>query len=138
MRSQCVQYVIAEHILILITDHIEVTSPGSFKMWAIFNWWAHCDYFVSVNTMSSQCTCWVFDPLSPVAGPHVGSREGDVQRLVDSNREPYLGHHKPEDRHRRATRRLDDHRQGPGGEIRSERPPISGDISHSNLGVARP
>src|ERR1700753_2309006 len=67
MRSQCVQYVIAEHILILITDHIEVTSPGSFKMWAIFNWWAHCDYFVSVNTMSSQCTCWVFDPLSPVS-----------------------------------------------------------------------
>ena len=68
MQSQCVQYVIAEHILILITDHIEVTSPGSFKMWAIFNWWAHCDYFVSVNTMSSQCTCWVFDPLSPVQG----------------------------------------------------------------------
>ena len=66
MQSQCVQYVIAGHILILITDHIEVTSPGSFKMWTIFNWWAHCDYFVSVNTMSSQCTCWVFDPLSPV------------------------------------------------------------------------
>ena len=68
MQSQCVQCVIAGHILILITDHIEVTSPGSFKMWAIFNWWAHCDYFVSVNTMSSQCTCWVFDPLSPVRG----------------------------------------------------------------------
>ena len=66
MQSQCVQHVIAGHILILITDHIEVTSPGSFKMWAIFNRWAHCDYFVSVNTMSSQCTCWVFDPLSPV------------------------------------------------------------------------
>ena len=66
MQSQCVQYVIAGHILILITDHIEVTLPGSFKMWAIFNWWAHCDYFVSMNTMSSQCTCWVFDPLSPV------------------------------------------------------------------------
>ena len=68
MQSQCVQYVIAGHILILITDHIEVTSPGSFKMWTIFNRWAHCNYFVSVNTMSSQCTCWVFDPLPPVRG----------------------------------------------------------------------
>ena len=56
MRSQCVQYVIAGHILILITNHIEVTSLGSFKMWAIFNWWAHCDYFVSVNTMSVRTT----------------------------------------------------------------------------------
>ena len=74
MRSQCVQYVIAGHILILITDHIEVTSLGSFKMWAIFNWWAHCDYFVSVNTMSSQCTCWVFDPLSPVCGAGTGDK----------------------------------------------------------------
>ena len=35
-------------------------------MYSIFNRWAHCDYFVSVNTMSSQCTCWVFDPLPPV------------------------------------------------------------------------
>ena len=31
------------------------------------NRWGHCDYFVSVNTMSSQCTCWVFDPLPPVS-----------------------------------------------------------------------
>ena len=66
MQSQCVQYVIAGHILILIANHIKVTSLGSFKMWTIFNWWTHCDYFVSVNTMSSQCTCWVFDPLFPV------------------------------------------------------------------------
>ena len=73
MQLQCVQYVIAGHILILITDHIEVTSPGSFKMWTIFNQWAHCDYFVSVNTMSSQCTCWVFDPLSPVSATQGGS-----------------------------------------------------------------
>ena len=43
MQSQCVQYVIAGHILILITDHIEVTSPGSFKMWMICDLWAHCD-----------------------------------------------------------------------------------------------
>ena len=35
-------------------------------MYSIFNHWGHCNYFVSVNTMSSQCTCWVFDPLSPV------------------------------------------------------------------------
>ena len=35
-------------------------------MYSIFNRWGHCDYFVSVNTMSSQCTCWVFDPLPPV------------------------------------------------------------------------
>ena len=43
MRSQCVQYVIAGHILILITNHIKVTLLGSFRMWTIFNWWAHCD-----------------------------------------------------------------------------------------------
>ena len=43
MQSQCVQHVIAGCILILITDHIEVTSLGSFKMWVIFDWWAHCD-----------------------------------------------------------------------------------------------
>ena len=35
-------------------------------MYPIFNHWGHCDYFVSVNTMYSQCTCWVFEPLSPV------------------------------------------------------------------------
>ena len=37
MQSQCVQYVITGHILILITDHIKITSLGSFKMWTIFN-----------------------------------------------------------------------------------------------------
>ena len=36
-------------------------------MYSIFNCWGHCNYFVSVNTMSSQCTCWVFVPLPPVS-----------------------------------------------------------------------
>src|ERR1700753_3902881 len=86
MQSQCVQHVIAGHILILITDHIEVTLPGSFKMWAIFNWWAHCDYFVSVTPMFSQCTCWVFDPLAPVDSAGVDVFEFGDEVIIDCGR----------------------------------------------------
>jgi len=48
------------------TGHIGVTQQGIFKMYSTFNHWAHWSHMLTVLSMFSPCTQWVFRPLSPV------------------------------------------------------------------------
>jgi len=50
------------------TGHIGVTWQGIFKMYSKFNHWAHWNHMLTVLSMFSPCTQWVFGPLSPVTG----------------------------------------------------------------------
>jgi len=60
VHSKCTQHV--------PTGHIGVTWQGIFKMYSIFNHWAYWSHMLTVLSMFSPCTQWVFGPLSPVRG----------------------------------------------------------------------
>ena len=59
-HSECAQFLTITHIV----DPLWRT----FKMYPIFNCWVHCGQVLSVPTMYSPCTHWVYRSLSPVRG----------------------------------------------------------------------
>ena len=57
-HSECAQF--------LTIGQIVDPSQRTFKMYLIFNCWVHCGQMLSVPTMYSPCTHWVYGSLSPV------------------------------------------------------------------------
>ena len=51
----------------LATGYIGVRWLGTFKMYSAFDRWAYLSHMLTVISMFSPCTQWVFGPLSPVS-----------------------------------------------------------------------
>ena len=54
---------------ILTIRHIVDPLQRTFKIYPIFNSWVHCGQVLSVPTMYSHCTHWIYGSLSPVLLP---------------------------------------------------------------------